>query len=121
MMHFYAAIRNFVERHANNPDVTGEIKLSQTHLWPILLATYFPLSEQEAESYLEFHVRSENSKSCIVTRVVIDFVVNRVWNASAWAGADADSTFSIMEIERDLDRTAGNYLPPHFPLFLLCM
>ncbi|KAF3069525.1 hypothetical protein CFAM422_007034 [Trichoderma lentiforme] len=107
MMHFYAAIRNFVERHANNPDVTGEIKLSQTHLWPILLATYFPLAEQEAESYLEFHVRSENSKSCIVTRVVIDFVVNRVWNASAWAGADADSTFSIMEIERDLDRTAG--------------
>ncbi|KAL5094321.1 hypothetical protein Trisim1_006910 [Trichoderma cf. simile WF8] len=107
MMHFYAAIRNFVERHANNPDVTGEIKLSQTHLWPILLATYFPLSEQEAESYLEFHVRSENSKSCIVTRVVIDFVVNRVWNASAWAGADADSTFSIMEIERDMDRTAG--------------
>ncbi|UKZ54796.1 hypothetical protein TrVGV298_008609 [Trichoderma virens] len=107
MMHFYAAIRNFVERHANNPDVTGETKLSQTHLWPILLATYFPLSEQEAESYLEYHVRSENSKSCIVTRVIIDFVVNRVWNASAWAGADADSTFGIMEIERDLDRTAG--------------
>ncbi|PTB67560.1 hypothetical protein BBK36DRAFT_1115683 [Trichoderma citrinoviride] len=107
MMHFYAAIRNFVERHANNPDVTGETKLSQTHLWPILLATYYPLSEQEAESYLEFHVRSENSKSCIVTRVIIDFVVNRVWNPSAWAGADADSTFAIMEVERDLDRTAG--------------
>ncbi|KAL7822581.1 hypothetical protein V8C26DRAFT_418807 [Trichoderma gracile] len=107
MMHFYAAIRNFVERHANNPDVTGDIKLSQTHLWPILLATYYPLSEQEAESYLEFHVRSENSKSCIVTRVIIDFVVNRVWNPSAWAGADADSTYAIMEVERDLDRTAG--------------
>ncbi|RFU80125.1 chromosome segregation smc-like [Trichoderma arundinaceum] len=107
MMHFYAAIRNFVERHANNPDLTGEIKLSQTHLWPILLATYYPLSEQEAESYLEFHVRSENSKSCIVTRVIIDFVVNRVWNPSAWAGADADSTFGIMEVERDLERTTG--------------
>ncbi|KAL7798319.1 hypothetical protein V8C37DRAFT_407602 [Trichoderma ceciliae] len=107
MMHFYATIRNFVERHANNPDLTGETKLSQTHLWPILLATYYPLSEQEAESYLEFHVRSENSKSCIVTRVIIDFVVNRVWNPSAWAGADADSTFGIMEVERDLERTAG--------------
>ncbi|KAM0255966.1 hypothetical protein ACHAQJ_005270 [Trichoderma viride] len=107
MMHFYAAIRNFVERHANNPDLTGETKLSQTHLWPILLATYYPLSEQEAESYLEFHVRSENSKSCIVTRVIIDFVVNRVWNPSAWAGADADSTYGIIEIERDLERTAG--------------
>ncbi|KAH6610273.1 chromosome segregation smc-like [Trichoderma cornu-damae] len=105
MMHFYATIRNFVEHHANNPDLTGETKLSQTHLWPILLATYYPLSEQEAESYLEFHVRSENSKSCIVTRVIIDFVVNRVWNPSAWSGADADSTFGIME--PILDRLAS--------------
>ncbi|GFP54057.1 hypothetical protein TASIC1_0003043500 [Trichoderma asperellum] len=107
MMHFYATIRNFVERHANNPDPTGETKLSQTHLWPILLATYYPLSEQAAESYLDHHIRSENSKSCIVTRVIIDFVVNRVWNPSAWAGADADSTYAIMEVERDLEHTTG--------------
>ncbi|KAM0465198.1 hypothetical protein ACHAPV_002194 [Trichoderma viride] len=107
MMHFYATIRHFVECHANNPDPTGETKLSQTQLWPILLATYYPLSEQAAESYLDHHIRSENSKSCIVTRVVIDFVVNRVWNPSAWAGADADSTYGIMEVERDLERTTG--------------
>lgn len=113
MMHFYATIRNFVERHANNPDPTGETKLSQTHLWPILLATYYPLSEQAAESYLDHHIRSENSKSCIVTRVIIDFVVNRVWNPSAWAGADADSTYAIMEVERDLEHTTGEYIPSH--------
>lgn len=113
MMHFYATIRNFVERHASNPDPTGETKLSQTHLWPILLATYYPLSEQAAESYLDHHIRSENSKSCIVTRVIIDFVVNRVWNPSAWAGADADSTYAIMEVERDLERTTGEYIPTH--------
>ncbi|PNP47727.1 hypothetical protein TGAMA5MH_01551 [Trichoderma gamsii] len=107
MMHFYATIRHFVECHANNPDPTGETKLSQTHLWPILLATYYPLSEQAAESYLDHHIRSENSKSCIVTRVIIDFVVNRIWNPSAWAGADADSTYGIMEVERDLERTTG--------------
>ncbi|KAK1245239.1 hypothetical protein MKX08_004868 [Trichoderma sp. CBMAI-0020] len=107
MMHFYATIRHFVEGHANNPDPTGETKLRQTHLWPILLATYYPLSEQAAESYLDHHIRSENSKSCIVTRVIIDFVVNRVWNPSAWAGADADSTYGIMEVERDLERTTG--------------
>lgn len=115
MMHFYATIRHFVECHANNPDPTGETKLSQTQLWPILLATYYPLSEQAAESYLDHHIRSENSKSCIVTRVVIDFVVNRVWNPSAWAGADADSTYGIMEVERDLERTTGDYSASSIP------
>ncbi|KAK5997151.1 hypothetical protein PT974_02504 [Cladobotryum mycophilum] len=107
IMDFYAVIRTFVERHANNPDNVRNVKTNAPALWPILLATYHPLSESEATSYLEYHLRNENSKSCLVTRVVIDFIVNRVWVPGAWSGADPDSTYALMELEQDFERTQG--------------
>ncbi|TQV94167.1 hypothetical protein IF1G_07046 [Cordyceps javanica] len=107
IMEFYAVIRAFVERHASQPDHASSMKMSSTGLWPILLATYHPLSPAEAASYLEYHLRNENSKACLVTRVMIDYIVNRVWTPAAWSGADDESTYSLMELERDMERMLG--------------
>ncbi|KAJ4144545.1 hypothetical protein LMH87_003426 [Akanthomyces muscarius] len=107
IMDFYAVIRAFVERHASQPDHASSMKMSSTTLWPILLATYHPLSSAEAASYLEYHLRNENSKACLVTRVMIDYIVNRVWTPAAWSGADDESTYSLMELERDMERMLG--------------
>ncbi|KAJ6787397.1 hypothetical protein PWT90_09810 [Aphanocladium album] len=107
IMDFYAVIRAFVERHASQPDHASSMKMSSTTLWPILLATYHPLSSQEAASYLEYHLRNENSKACLVTRVMIDYIVNRVWTPAAWSGADDESSFALMELERDMERMLG--------------
>lgn len=115
IMDFYAVIRAFVERHASQPDHASSMKMSSTTLWPILLATYHPLSSAEAASYLEYHLRNENSKACLVTRVMIDYIVNRVWTPAAWSGADDESTYSLMELERDMERMLGKF---HFPLSL---
>ncbi|KAH8711570.1 hypothetical protein HC256_008387 [Beauveria bassiana] len=106
-MDFYAVIRAFVERHASQPDHASSMKMSSTGLWPILLATYHPLSSAEAASYLEYHLRNENSKACLVTRVMIDYIVNRVWTPAAWSGADDESTYALMELERDMERMLG--------------
>jgi hypothetical protein len=107
VMEFYAVIRNFVEKHASMPDYTSLVQLARTSLWPILLATYHPLSENEASSYLDFHLKEESSKSCLVTRVIIDYVVNRVWVPAAWIGSDRESTYELMRLEDDLERTTG--------------
>ncbi|OAA69717.1 hypothetical protein ISF_02987 [Cordyceps fumosorosea ARSEF 2679] len=107
IMDFYAVIRAFVERHTSQPDHASSMKMSSTGLWPILLATYHPLSPAEAASYLEYHLRNENSKACLVTRVMIDYIVNRVWTPAAWSGADDESTYSLMELERDMERMLG--------------
>lgn len=107
IMEFYAVIRAFVERHASQPDHASSMKMSSTQLWPILLATYHPLSDHEASSYLEYHLRNENSKACLVTRVIIDYIVNRVWTPAAWNGADDESTYALMELEQDMERAHG--------------
>ncbi|KAM5361640.1 hypothetical protein ACJZ2D_012983 [Fusarium nematophilum] len=107
MMDLYTIIRSFVDNNANQPSFIKPIDLSQTRLWPVLLATYHPLSEAEAVSYLEFHLKEESSKSCLVTRVIVDYIVNRVWVPRAWAGADNDATYGLIEVEKDLDRTQG--------------
>lgn len=110
IMDFYAVIRAFVERHASQPDHASSMKMSSTTLWPILLATYHPLSNAEAASYLEYHLRNENSKACLVTRVMIDYIVNRVWTPAAWSGADDESTYALMELERDMERMLGTLI-----------
>ncbi|KAM0427006.1 hypothetical protein ACHAPT_007904 [Fusarium lateritium] len=107
MMELYTVIRNFVDNNANQPTFIKPTDLSQTRLWPVLLATYHPLMEQEAVSYLEYHLKDESSKSCLVTRVVVDYIVNRVWVPRAWAGADNDATYGLLEVEKDLERTQG--------------
>lgn len=109
---FYRSIRNFVDMHASEPIDNSDHHLNETVIWPILVRTYLPLSEMEAASYLEFHLRDQNAKKCLVTRVIIDYVVNLVWVPGAWKGADMDSTFALAELERELIQTRGRWPPP---------
>ncbi|GKT99963.1 chromosome segregation protein smc [Fusarium langsethiae] len=103
----YASIRAFVARHAGQATFVNPLELSSTRLWPVLLATYHPLSEHEAVSYLDYHLKETSAKSCLVTRVVIDYVVNRVWVPRAWMGAETGATHGLVEVEKDLERTQG--------------
>lgn len=112
IMDFYAMIRAFVERHANVPDHAMAMKMSTTPLWPVLLATYHPLSAKEAASYLDIHLRDDNPKCCLVTRVIIDYIVNRVWVPNAWVGSDSELTFALLDLEKDLEKTQGNNIFP---------
>ncbi|KAF5248908.1 hypothetical protein FANTH_5711 [Fusarium anthophilum] len=103
----YTAVRLFVDVYADKPTFVNPMDLSSTRLWPVLLATYHPLSETEAISYLDFHLKDRSSKSCLVTRVIIDYIVNRVWVPRAWMGAETDATYGLAEVEKDLERTQG--------------
>ncbi|KAG5749765.1 hypothetical protein H9Q72_012357 [Fusarium xylarioides] len=103
----YTTVRLFVDVYADKPTFVNPMDLSSTRLWPVLLATYHPLSETEAISYLDFHLKDRSSKSCLVTRVIIDYIVNRVWVPRAWIGAETDATYGLAEVEKDLERTQG--------------
>lgn len=95
------------------------MKLSSTALWPVLLATYHPLSASEAASYLDIHLREENPKCCLVTRVIIDYIVNRVWVPTAWVGSDDETSYAIWDLDKDLEKTRGKPLHQtlHFPFY----
>ncbi|KAG6079540.1 hypothetical protein E4U16_007548 [Claviceps sp. LM84 group G4] len=117
-MDFYALIRAFVERHANIPDPAMAMKISTTHLWPILLTIYQPLSNREATSYLDLHLRERNPKCCLVTRVIIDYIVSQVWIPAAWANSSPSPnhhhhhhhhalTLPLLDLQRELEQTQG--------------
>lgn len=109
VMELYNLIRIFVENHSVRHDAGLARRVSGTAIWPILLATYYPLSEPEAASYLDFHLRDASSKSCLITRVIIDYIVNRVWVPGAWTGQDSEISYSLLEIERDLEKMHGKF------------
>ncbi|KAM0244192.1 hypothetical protein ACHAP5_006492 [Fusarium lateritium] len=107
LMDMYAAVRRFVNQYANEPTFINPTDLSNTRLWPVLLAAYYPLSEPEAVSYLDVHLKEESSKCCLVTRVMVDYVVNRVWVPRAWMGAETDATYGLIEVEKEFEKTQG--------------
>ena len=107
IMQLYAVIRLFVENNANDPTHIPPMELRKHKLWTVLMAVYYPLSEAEAVSYLDYHFKDESSKSCLVTRVIVDYIVNRVWIPQAWSGADEEITSALMAVERDLEKTQG--------------
>lgn len=107
IMEFYAVIRRFVERHAGLPQDGVSERLSRSVLWPVLLGTYHPLLEGEAASYVDYHLRNENSKACLVTRVVIDYVVNNVWVPTAWTGMDDETSYELQRLQDEFARTSG--------------
>ncbi|KAI5466964.1 hypothetical protein BGZ63DRAFT_410068 [Mariannaea sp. PMI_226] len=116
IMELYATIRTYVDHSANEPDFNSPTDLMKTRLWPVILGTYYPLSEPEALSYLEYHLKDESAKSCLVTRIIIDFIVNRVWVPRAWCGAHPDATRSLEALEMDLERTQGQPSSQRQPL-----
>lgn len=109
IMQLYAVIRLFVENNANEPTDMVPTELRKSRLWSVLMAVYYPLSETEAISYLDFHFKDESSKSCLVTRVIVDYIVNRVWIPQAWCGAEEDISQALVDVERDLEKTQGKH------------
>ncbi|KAF5677788.1 chromosome segregation smc [Fusarium heterosporum] len=107
LMDMYAAVRRFVNEYASEPTFVNPTDLSSTRLWPVLLAAYHPLSEPEAISYLDFHLKEDSSKCCLVTRVMVDYIVNRVWVPRAWMGAEKDATYGLIDVEKEFEKTQG--------------
>ncbi|KAI6779803.1 uncharacterized protein J7T54_003727 [Emericellopsis cladophorae] len=105
---FYSVIRDFVENQAGEAMPRSEHeKIWRSNIWMVLVRTYLPLSEAEAASYLAVHLTRTQDKRCLVTRVIIDYVVNLVWIPGAWKGADRESTRALIDLEHDLAQVAG--------------
>ncbi|KFA81866.1 hypothetical protein S40288_01684 [Stachybotrys chartarum IBT 40288] len=112
----YGQIRTFVERSAHLPEVAPLTELTSAPLWSILLDTYRPLSPEQATAYLTYHLQQENSKSCLVTRLMVDFIVNRILTAAAWVGFDTEIDFAIIDLEKDLQLALGQASSVRQPL-----
>lgn len=119
---FYKSLHAWVERFAS-PDQPTPESLGGTGVWPVLLKSYRPLSPAEAASYLEIHLKDSLSRYCLVTRVIVDYVVNLVWMVAGWKGADIPSTDALTVLEKDLKAVKGEsfHLPPRVACFLLTL
>jgi hypothetical protein len=103
---FYKSLHAWVERFAS-PDQPTPDSIGGTGVWTVLLKSYRPLSATEASSYLEFHLKDSLSRYCLVTRVIVDYVVNLVWMVAGWKGADIPSTDAVTVLEKDLKAAKG--------------
>lgn len=107
---FYLNVHQFVQAYASSemPSV-GFAAVQDSGLWRVLLKTYNPMSDADSQSYLEHHFQQRLTRYCLVTRVIIDYVVNLIWIPGAWKGADRDSTEALSQLEQDLEKAEGEW------------
>lgn len=105
---FYKALHSWVERFASQERPANDA-IMNSGVWPVLLKSYRPLSAAEATSYLDVHLKENLPRYCLVTRVIVDYVVNLIWMTGGWKGADEVSTLALQELEKDMKQSEGEF------------
>lgn len=108
MHNFYDLVRFFIGRYAGKPQPGIAHQLQNSKLWPNVIKSYRPLSNNETGSYLEYHLKGELSKSCLVMRIIIDYIVGEIWAPTAWCGVDSESSLALGDLQKEFERTKGS-------------
>lgn len=102
----YEAIRSWVSEFFSQPSGAamslGYIR--STPIWQYFVAAYRPLSESQASAYVQVHFQDSNSRQCLLSRVIVDYLVYRIWTHGAWVGFSESTTSTIKEIDGNLNR-----------------
>lgn len=108
---FYQLTRGWVTNYAGSPDARQALVVKENAVWPAIVACYSPLSPLEANAYVEIHIRDPFYRPCLISRLVVDFFIARIWTIFAWMGADEQSDRGLMQLRDDFQRL-GKFLIP---------
>ncbi|KEZ44776.1 hypothetical protein SAPIO_CDS2879 [Scedosporium apiospermum] len=105
---FLQLARGWVNEYAGNVDARQFLLLKGTDTWESLLATYPTLTHRQASAYVDVHIKDVVYRPFVITRLIIDFFMSRVWKWDAWKRFDSESNAQIDELLRELNRGGGH-------------
>ncbi|OHE92632.1 hypothetical protein CORC01_12078 [Colletotrichum orchidophilum] len=68
-----------------------------------MMKLYAPFSEQQAWSYIRQHMHDPMSRACLISRTMIDLLVNRIFTFEAWEGFSVDADRQLREIRHEMN------------------
>lgn len=101
---FYQLTRTWVTDYAGSPDARQSLTVKESPVWSAIVACYPPLSPFEANAYVDIHIRDPFYRPCLISRLVVDFFIARVWNVYAWMGFDEQSDRGLTQLRDDFQR-----------------
>lgn len=108
---FYQLTRGWVTDYAGSPDARQALTVKESAVWPAIVAAYPPLTPLEANAYIDIHIRDPFYRPCLISRLIVDFFIVRVWTVYAWMGFDDQSDRALVELRDDFDRLGKFPLP----------
>lgn len=74
-----------------------------------MMKLYAPFSEQQAWSYIRQHMNDPMSRACLISRTIIDLLVNRIFTFEAWEGFSVDADRQLREIRHEMNNLPGKF------------
>ncbi|KAK1963887.1 hypothetical protein LZ32DRAFT_591870 [Colletotrichum eremochloae] len=78
-------------------------RLNEVALLRYMTKLYAPFSEQQAWSYIRQHINDPMSRACLISRAIIDLLVNRIFAFEAWEGFSVDADRQLREIRHEMN------------------
>ncbi|SPO05697.1 uncharacterized protein DNG_08384 [Cephalotrichum gorgonifer] len=101
---FYQLTRGWVADYAGTPDARQALTVKESAVWPAIVAAYPPLTPLEANAYIDIHIRDPLYRPCLISRLIVDFFIGRVWTALAWMGLDEATDRALTQLRGDFER-----------------
>lgn len=116
---FYQLTRGWVTDYAGTPDARQALMVKESPVWAAIVACYPPLAPLEANAYVDIHIMDPFYRPCLISRLIVDFFIARVWNVFAWMGSDDQSDRGLMQLRDDFQRLGKSLLPRFVDLILV--
>lgn len=104
MDEFYQLTRTWVTDYAGSPDAVQALTVKESPIWTAIMACYSPLTPFEANAYVDIHIRDGFYRPCLISRLIVDFFIARVWNVHVWMGFDEQTDRGLTQLRDDFQR-----------------
>ncbi|OLN92053.1 hypothetical protein CCHL11_01637 [Colletotrichum chlorophyti] len=99
----YARAFEGVLRFASDIDPNITTCLSEVAILRYMTKLYAPFSEQQAWSYIRAHMNDPMTRACLISRTILDLLVNRIFTFEAWEGFSVDADRRLRDIRHEMN------------------
>src|SRR3569833_2287971 len=91
----------------DDPEITCRLQSRLTRLWEYICTDTNPDQRSNANNHATFMLNHEKIRPLFVTRLLVQFIVQKMWDSKAWETMDEELSQTLTRINRRLERTYG--------------
>src|SRR3569833_296 len=89
------------------PEITCRLQSRLPRLWEYICTVTYPDQRSNANNHATFMLNHEKIRPLFVTRLLVQYIVQKMWDSKAWETMDEELSQTLTRINRRLERTYG--------------
>ncbi len=96
--------------------VTLGLPVQVPRLWDYVCSITYPRERVSATNHALFMLNNARSRVYFISRLLIQYIVQQMWDPKAWEGMDESVTETLVLVKRGLESSGYGALQPWHPL-----